>query len=91
MTSGTQAELQNFIWQTVAFFNCFFNIIGMHGIFPTLNKYYISSELFPRLSKEEKKAVFFPERKSKKATSPHHRAVKDEDEDTSPVKIKHKK
>lgn len=62
----------------------------MHGIFPTLNKYYISSELFPCLSKEEKKAVFFPERKSRKMTSPHHRA-KDEDEETAPVKIKHKK
>ena len=62
----------------------------MHGIFPTLNKYYISSELFPRLSKEEKKAVFFPERKSRKTTSLRHRA-KDEEEETAPVKIKHKK
>jgi hypothetical protein len=61
----------------------------MHGIFPTLNKYYISSELFPCLSKEEKKAVFFPERKSRKAISSRHEA-KDEDDNTS-VKIKHKR
>lgn len=62
----------------------------MHGIFPTLNKYYISSELFPCLSKEEKKAVFFPERKSRKAVSLRHGA-KDEDDNATPVKIKHKK
>jgi len=62
----------------------------MHGIFPTLNKYYISSELFPCLSKEEKKAVFFPERKSKRATSLRHKAT-DEDDEAAPIKIKHKK
>jgi hypothetical protein len=62
----------------------------MHGIFPTLNKYYLSSELFPRLSKEEKKAVFFPERKSKRTGALSHRP-KDEDEEAAPVKIKHKK
>jgi|688.fasta_scaffold89794_6 hypothetical protein len=61
----------------------------MHGIFPTLNKYYISSEIFPCLSKEEKKAVFFPERKSKRSPSLRDK-VRDEDEDSAPVKIKHK-
>jgi len=61
----------------------------MHGIFPTLNKYYIHSELFPCLSKEEKRAVYFPERRPKQAASLRHRA-KDEDEEAAPVKIKHK-
>lgn len=60
----------------------------MHGIFPTLNKYYISSELFPCLSKEEKKEVFFPERKSKKPASLRHNN-KNEDEDV-PIKVKRK-
>jgi hypothetical protein len=42
----------------------------MHGRFPTLNKYYLTSELFPLLSKEEKKNVYFPskEQRSKKVT-----------------------
>jgi hypothetical protein len=62
----------------------------MHGIFPTHNKYYLATELFPFLSKEEKKAVYFPERKSKKAASLNHRP-KDEDEEAAPIKIKHKK
>lgn len=32
----------------------------MHGRFPTHNKYYLTSELFPLLSKEEKRLVYFP-------------------------------
>lgn len=32
----------------------------MHGRFPTHNKYYLAQELFPFLSKKEKKDVFFP-------------------------------
>jgi hypothetical protein len=58
----------------------------MHGIFPTLNKYYLSSELFPRLSKEEKKAVFFPERKSKRTNTSYK--SKDEDDEQRFSKIK---
>jgi hypothetical protein len=44
----------------------------MHGRFPTHNKYYLAQELFPYLSKEEKRAVYFPtkdERKGKIAKS----------------------
>jgi len=62
----------------------------MHGKFPKLNSYYISSELFPCLSKEEKKAVFFPEKKSKSVASPRHKSF-DEDEESPSVKIKHNK
>lgn len=42
----------------------------MHGRFPTHNKYYLASELFPLLSKEEKRLVYFPtkEERSKKVT-----------------------
>lgn len=42
----------------------------MHGRFPTHNKYYLASELFPLLSKEEKRAVYFPtkEERSKKVS-----------------------
>jgi len=61
----------------------------MHGIFPTHNKYYLAQEIFPYLSKEEKKAVYFPERKSKRDPSLGHKA-KDEDDDVSSIKIKHK-
>jgi hypothetical protein len=32
----------------------------MHGRFPTHNKYYLATELFPLLSKEEKRLVYFP-------------------------------
>jgi hypothetical protein len=40
----------------------------MHGRFPTHNKYYLAHELFPFLSKEEKRLVYFPtkEERSKK-------------------------
>jgi hypothetical protein len=57
----------------------------MHGIFPTHNKYYLASELFPHLSKEEIKQVYFPERKSKKAleASPKPRRGKSDDEEQS--------
>lgn len=42
----------------------------MHGRFPTHNKYYLANELFPLLSKEEKRAVYFPtkEERSKKVS-----------------------
>ena len=32
----------------------------MHGRFPTMNKYYLAHEVFPHLSKEEKRLVYFP-------------------------------
>ena len=41
-----------------------------HGIFPTHNKYYIATEIFPYLSKKEKKEVYFPEHKPKQTGSP---------------------
>jgi hypothetical protein len=42
----------------------------MHGRFPTHNKYYLAHELFPFLSKEEKRLVYFPtkEERSKKVS-----------------------
>lgn len=42
----------------------------MHGRFPTHNKYYLAHEVFPNLSKEEKRAVYFPtkEERSKKVS-----------------------
>ena len=42
----------------------------MHGRFPTHNKYYLAHELFPYLSKEEKRLVYFPtkEERSKKVS-----------------------
>ena len=61
----------------------------MHGIFPTHNKYYLAQEIFPHLSRAEKKEVYFPDKKTKRAPS-LGRKVKDEEEDALPVKIKHK-
>jgi hypothetical protein len=55
----------------------------MHGRFPTHNKYYLAHELFPFLSKEEKRLVYFPtkeERKGIKFTKKDLRLSK-EDED----------
>ena len=37
----------------------------MHGIFPTHNKYYIAHEIFPHLSRKEKKEVYFPDKVKK--------------------------
>jgi hypothetical protein len=42
----------------------------MHGIFPTHNKYYIRTEIFPYLSKKEKKEVYYPTKKSKPTKVP---------------------
>jgi len=55
----------------------------MHGRFPTLNKYYIQHEIFPFLSKEEKRSVYYPtkeERKGGKFTKAYLRLSK-EDQD----------
>ena len=38
----------------------------MHGRFPTHNKYYLATELFPYLSKEEKRLVYFPTKEERK-------------------------
>ncbi len=51
-----------------------------HGIFPTYNKYYLATEIFPHLSKEEIKAVYFPDKTKKKTLSKADRFNQDEDE-----------
>jgi len=54
----------------------------MHGRFPTHNKYYLATELFPLLSKEEKRAVFVPtkEERSKKVTKSDLRMSREDQE-----------
>ena len=41
----------------------------MHGRFPTHNRYYLAHELFPHLSKEEKRLVFFPTKEERKGSN----------------------
>lgn len=52
----------------------------MHGIFPTHNKYYLRSEIFPLLSKKEMKDVYYPPKKSKANQAPK-RIKREESED----------
>jgi hypothetical protein len=55
----------------------------MHGRFPTHNKYYLATEIFPFLSKEEKRLVYFPtkeERKGIKFTKKDLRLSKEDEE-----------
>lgn len=54
----------------------------MHGIFPTYNKYYIQHEIFPHLSKQEIKDVYYPPKtKKEKAVQPRReRRGNDENE-----------
>jgi len=54
----------------------------MHGRFPTHNKYYLASELFPLMSKEEKRLVYFPtkEERSKKVSKKDFRLSKEDEE-----------
>ena len=55
----------------------------MHGRFPTMNKYWRAQELFPYLSKEEKRLVFFPtkeERKGGKVTKSDLRLSREDQE-----------
>ena len=54
----------------------------MHGRFPTHNKYYLAHELFPLLSKEEKRSVSFPtkEERSKKVTKSDLRMSREDQE-----------
>ena len=37
-----------------------------HGKFPTMNKYWRAQEIFPFLSKEEKRLVYFPTKEERK-------------------------
>jgi len=55
----------------------------MHGRFPKHNKYYIAQEIFPYLSKEEKRLVYFPtkeERKGGKVTKSDLRLSREDQE-----------
>ena len=55
----------------------------MHGRFPKHNKYYIAQEIFPYLSKEEKRLVYFPtkeERKGSKVTKSDLRLSREDQE-----------
>jgi hypothetical protein len=52
----------------------------MHGIFPTHNKYYLRTEIFPLLSKKEMKEVFYPTKKLKQVNIPK-RSFKRESEE----------
>ena len=56
-----------------------------HGIFPSYGMQY-QKTVFCHLSKEEKKAVFFPDKKSKKAFS----SYKEEEVDNKSKKGKRK-
>lgn len=52
----------------------------MHGIFPTHNKYYIRKEIFPHLTKQEIRDVYYPPKTKKdKAAQPRkaHRGSDD--------------
>lgn len=61
----------------------------MHGRFPTMNKYWFAHELYPLLSKEERRSVFFPtkEERSKKFTKSDLRMSR-EDQDLYEKKYK---
>ncbi len=59
-----------------------------HGIFPTHNRYYLATEIFPYLSKQEIKAVYFPD-KTRKTASPRTDRFNQEEDDLS-NKRKHK-
>lgn len=50
-----------------------------HGIFPSYGMQY-QKTVFCHLSKEEKKAVFFPDKKSKKAFSTHKEVEREEEQ-----------
>jgi hypothetical protein len=62
----------------------------MHGRFPTHNKYYLAHEVFPLLSKEEKRLVYFPskEERSKKITKNDLRLSKEDEEVLNKYKAK---
>jgi len=64
----------------------------MHGRFPTHNKYYLAHEVFPYLSKEEKRQVYFPtkEERSKKVSKRDFKMSR-EDQELFEKKYKAKK
>ena len=62
----------------------------MHGRFPTHNKYYLANELFPLLSKEEKRQVYFPtkEERSKKVSKRDLKLSREDEEVLSKYRAK---
>jgi hypothetical protein len=62
----------------------------MHGRFPTHNKYYLAHELFPFLSKEEKRLVYFPtkEERSKKVSKRDLKLSREDEEVLSKYRAK---
>jgi hypothetical protein len=62
----------------------------MHGRFPTHNKYYLAHELFPLLSKEEKRLVYFPtkEERSKKVSKRDLKLSREDEEVLSKYRAK---
>lgn len=53
----------------------------MHGIFPTHNKYYIQHEIFPHLSKQEIRDVYYPPKtKKEKIVAETRRPKRGEDD-----------
>ena len=42
-----------------------------HGKFPTMNKYWRAQEIFPFLSKEEKRLVYFPTKEDQDVLDKH--------------------
>jgi len=63
----------------------------MHGRFPTMNKYYLAHEVFPHLSKEEKRLVFFPtkeELKGGRITKQYLRLSKEDEEILNKHRVK---
>ena len=60
-----------------------------HGIFPVYNHYYHAHEIFPYLSKAEKKEVFFPEKKVRKQNVSRLRFAGDDEEQSPKEHKKH--
>jgi hypothetical protein len=62
----------------------------MHGRFPTHNNYYLAHEVFPLLSKEEKRLVYFPtkEERSKKISKRDLKMSREDEEVLEKYKVK---
>ncbi len=56
-----------------------------HGIFQVRNKHYLSNEIFPRLSKESVRDIFFKKEQKKKLVDIRAR---DSEEDSSVIQVK---
>lgn len=52
----------------------------MHGIFPTHNQYYIRHEIFPHLSKQEIRDVYYPPKTKKEKLAQPRKLRKSEDD-----------